>query len=305
MFHGSMVALLTPMKENGDVDHLCLLKQVDWHLEQKTDAIVVMGTTGEAATLTLDEQDRIIEAVVERVNHRIPVIAGTGSNSTRHAIERTKKAMKIGVNACLLVTPYYNCPTQEGLYRHYCSIAEDVAIPQILYNVPKRTGCDILPETVERLAQFANIVGIKEGRVEQAREIIQRCGHRMDVYSGDDSSALEIMRLGGKGVVSVAANLMPKTMHVFCQWVKKAYESRDDASLWAKAEVLDGELQPIYKQLFVETNPIPVKWLASELGLMASPTLRLPLTTLSVAQQEQLKSVLDCLRSTNFTERLL
>lgn len=301
MFHGSMVALLTPMKENGEVDYPCLLKQIDWHIAEKTNAIVVMGTTGEAATLTDEEQDRIIKTVVERVAHAIPVIAGTGSNSTRKAIEKTKKAMKIGVDACLLVTPYYNCPTQEGLYRHYRSVADEVAIPQILYNVPKRTGSDILPETVERLAQLANIIGIKEGRVAQAKEIIQRCGRRMDVYSGDDSSALEIMRAGGKGVVSVAANLIPKMISVFCEWIKKAHDSQNDASLWSKAEVLDGELQPIYKSLFVETNPIPVKWLAAKLGLISSPTLRLPLTVLAGAQQEQLESTLNYLQTKNFT----
>ena len=171
MFHGSIVALLTPMRENGDIDYVCLRKLVDWHIAQRTDAIVVVGTTGEAATLDSEEQSNVIKTVVEQTHRRIPVIASTGTHSTRRTIDKTRAAMEVGVDACLLVTPYYNCPTQEGLYQHYRLIADKVPIPQILYNVPKRTGCDLLPDTVAKLAGIANIVGIKEGQKEKKKKI--------------------------------------------------------------------------------------------------------------------------------------
>lgn len=291
MFHGSMVALLTPMRENGDIDYLCLRNLVDWHVAQGTDAILVMGTTGEPATLSAEEKESVIKTVVEQVHGRIPVIAGTGTNCTQSSIDQTRKAMEIGVQACLLVTPYYNCPTQEGLYQHYRSIAEKVPIPQILYNIPKRTGVDLLPETVSRLAGITNIVGIKEGRSVCAKAIIEYCGTNIDIYSGDDNAALEIMRLGGKGVVSVLANLLPKAVHELCE----AAKNMD----WDKAEALEKQLQPFYKDLFVETNPIPVKWLAAELKLIPTAHLRLPLTTLSSEHQANLKSLLN--RLTTFT----
>ena len=221
MFHGSIVALITPMRENGDIDYVCLRKLVDWHIAQRTDAIVVIGTTGEASTLSMEEQSNVIKTVVEQTHRRIPVIASTGTQSTHKTIEQTRVAMEIGVDACLLVTPYYNLPTQEGLYQHYRLIADKVPIPQILYNVPKRTGCDLLPETVAKLAGIANIVGIKEGRPERAQQILELCGKNIDVYSGDDNTALEIMRIGGKGVVSVAANLVPQYMHNLYELIKK------------------------------------------------------------------------------------
>jgi 4-hydroxy-tetrahydrodipicolinate synthase len=289
MFHGSIVALLTPMRENGDIDYVCLRKLVEWHIVQRTDAILVMGTTGEPATLKIEEHVNIIKLVVEQVNGRVPVIAGTGTNCTQTSIERTRSAMDIGVNACLLVTPYYNCPTQEGLYQHYRLIAEKVPIPQILYNIPKRTGVDLLPETVAKLAGVANIVGIKEGRPERAKAILACCGTNIDIYSGDDSTALEIIRAGGKGVVSVAANLLPKVMH-------DLWEAAN-AGEWNKAEMLDQQLQPIYRGLFMETNPIPLKWLAAECKLIPSAYMRLPLTSLTKKYQADLTAMLGVLEA--------
>ncbi len=301
MYHGSIVALLTPMQENGNIDYFCLRKLVDWHIGQGTDAILVMGTTGEPATLKAEEQANVIKAVVEQVDSRIPVIAGTGKNCTESTIEKTRKAMEIGVNACLLVTPYYNCPTQEGLFQHYRKIANEVPIPQILYNIPKRTAVDLLPETVAKLAGITNIVGIKEGQPERAREIIRLCGTSVDVYSGDDSSALEIIRLGGKGVVSVAANLLPKMVHDLYKAAKTAYEAGKEAD-WSRAEAIDQKLQLLFKDLFVETNPIPVKWLAANFPdkaekLIPTSHLRLPLTTLSAAHQTALEPVLKLLET--------
>jgi 4-hydroxy-tetrahydrodipicolinate synthase len=283
MFHGSIVALLTPMRENGDIDYSCLRGLVEWHIAQRTDAILVMGTTGEPATLTLEEQNNVIKTVVEQVHRRIPVIAGTGTNCTQSSIEKTRMAMEIGVDACLLVTPYYNCPMQEGLYQHYRFIADKVPIPQILYNIPKRTGVDLLPETISRLAGITNIVGVKEGRLDRAKAIMDCCGTNVDVYSGDDNTALEILRCGGRGVVSVVANLLPKAMHKLWEAVQ--------AAEWNKAEEIDKQLQPFYQGLFVETNPIPLKWLAAERGLIPTANLRLPLTTLLSAHQTDLQSM--------------
>jgi 4-hydroxy-tetrahydrodipicolinate synthase len=205
MFHGSMVALVTPMAEDGSVQHDALADLIEWHVESGTDAVVPVGTTGESATLSHAEHCALIRFVVERVAGRVPVIAGTGANATSEAVELTRCAMEAGADAALLVTPYYNKPTQEGLYLHYRAVAEAVPMPQILYNVPGRTACDLLPETVERLSHIANIVGIKEatGSLDRAREILDRCGGRLDVYSGDDALAREIILAGGKGVISV------------------------------------------------------------------------------------------------------
>ncbi len=297
MFHGSIVALLTPMRENGDVDYPCLRELVDWHVAQHTDAILVMGTTGEPATLSVDERNGVIKTVVEQAYGRVSIIAGTGTNCTQSSIKQTETAMEMGVDACLLVTPYYNCPTQEGLYQHYRLIAEKVPIPQILYNVPKRTGVDLLPETVARLAGIANIVGIKEGQPGPARAIIAACGASIDVYSGDDSTALEILGSGGKGLVSVLANLLPKTMHDLYQATQE--------HCWDAAAEINRQLQPLYKDLFIETNPIAVKWLASEFSgtrptaqkLILTPRVRLPLTTLSTVNQTKLRPTLDLLKT--------
>ena len=289
MFHGSIVALLTPMRENGDIDYVCLRKLVDWHIAQRTDAIVVVGTTGEAATLDSEEQSNVIKTVVEQTHRRIPVIASTGTHSTRRTIDKTRAAMEVGVDACLLVTPYYNCPTQEGLYQHYRLIADKVPIPQILYNVPKRTGCDLLPDTVAKLAGIANIVGIKEGQPDRVKKILELCGNNIDVYSGDDNTALEIIRLGGKGVISVAANLLPQSMHNLYEFAKK--ENCETA------EEIDQLLRPLYEGLFIETNPIPVKWLAAERDLILTNNVRLPLTKLSLTHQADLRPILDLLEA--------
>ena len=276
MFRGSMVALVTPMTNTGDIDEQALEALVAFHIENGTDAIVAVGTTGESATLSHKEQSYVVKRVVQLVNKRIPVIAGTGSNSTDEAIELTKAAMHDGADACLLVTPYYNKPPQEGLYQHYKKIAESVAIPQILYNVPGRTGCDLLPDTVERLAVFSNIVGIKEatGNIERAREIMQRCGERMDVYSGDDATAMELILAGGKGNISVTANIAPAAMHAMC---KAALAGDREAAARIDATVAD-----LHRVLFLEANPIPVKWAVHKLGF-GSESLRLPLVPLSEA----------------------
>lgn len=276
MFRGSMVALVTPMTHTGGIDEQALEALVAFHIENGTDAIVAVGTTGESATLSHQEHSYVVKRVVQLVNKRIPVIAGTGSNSTDEAIELTQAAMRDGADACLLVTPYYNKPPQEGLYQHYKKIAEAVAIPQILYNVPGRTGCDLLPETVERLASISNIVGIKEatGNIERARDIIQRCAERMDVYSGDDATAMELILAGGKGNISVTANVAPAAMHAMC-----AAALAGDRETAAR---IDATVADLHRVLFLEPNPIPVKWAVHKLGF-GSESLRLPLVPLSEA----------------------
>lgn len=285
MFHGSMVALVTPMHEDGAVDEDSLRRLVDWHVENHTDAIVVVGTTGESATLDEDEHCHVIRRTVEMAAGRVPVIAGTGANSTREAIDLTRCAMEAGVDACLLVTPYYNKPTQEGLYLHFRAVAEAVPVPQILYNVPGRTACDMLPETVERLAGISNIVGIKEatGDLERARVIVQCCGERMDVYSGDDATAMELILNGGKGNISVTANVAPAGMHAMCA---AAIAGDRDA-----AAAANRPLEELHRVLFVESNPIPVKWALHEMG-MIPPGIRLPMTPLAEQYREPLRAAL-------------
>ncbi len=279
MFRGSMVALITPMTASGDVDEAALEALVAFHLENGTDAIVAVGTTGESATLDYKEHRHVMKRVVELVGGKIPVIAGTGSNSTAEAIEMTEIAMQDGADACLLVTPYYNKPTQEGLYRHYKMIAERVAIPQILYNVPGRTACDLLPETVERLASISNIIGIKEatGNLDRARDIMDRCGDRMDVYSGDDATAMELILIGGKGNISVTANVVPKAMHELCV----AAQAGDRET----AERINAPLEYLHKDLFLEPNPIPVKWALAKMGYGDVNGIRLPLVPCSESVQ--------------------
>ncbi|WP_455203837.1 4-hydroxy-tetrahydrodipicolinate synthase [Kaarinaea lacus] len=285
MFHGSMVALVTPMHEDGSLDFEALDRLVEFHIDNQTDAIVAVGTTGESATLDEHEHCDTIARVVEKAAGRIPVIAGTGSNSTQEAIALTRCAMEVGADACLLVTPYYNKPTQEGLYLHYKTIAEAVAIPQILYNVPGRTVCDLLPETVARLADIPNIVGIKEatGNMQRAQEIMDRCGDKLDVYSGDDATAVDLILLGGKGDISVTANVAPKAMHEMC-----AAALRGDQ---AEAARINQILMPLHNNLFLEANPIPVKWALWEMGLIPSG-IRLPLTLLSDSFQEPVRQAL-------------
>jgi 4-hydroxy-tetrahydrodipicolinate synthase len=274
MFHGSMVALVTPMREDGAVDDISLAGLIEFHIDQGTDAIVAVGTTGESATLDEQEHCDLIRRVVEMTAGRVPVIAGTGANSTTEAITLTRCALKAGADACLLVTPYYNKPTQEGLYLHHKAIAEAVPIPQILYNVPGRTAVDMLPDTVERLSKLSNIVGLKEatGNLERAREILERCGDRLDLYSGDDATACEFLLLGGKGLISVTANVAPAAMHNLCI----AAMAGDRAAALA----IDAPLRALHRDLFVEANPIPVKWALHEMGLIPLG-IRLPLTPLS------------------------
>ena len=276
MFRGSMVAIVTPMRADGALDFEALARLVEFHIDSGTDAIVAVGTTGESATLDYEEHIAVVHKVVGQVKGRIPVIAGTGANSTREALHLTQHAMEAGADGCLLVTPYYNRPTQEGLYQHYKLIADSVAIPQILYNVPGRTACDMKPETVERLADIPNIVGIKEasGSIERIRELVRRLGDRMDVYSGEDGIAAEAILNGAKGTISVTANVAPRAMHEMCAAALAG--DRD------QTEAIDSRLAELHKALFLESNPIPVKWAVGQLDLIP-PGIRLPLTPLSDA----------------------
>lgn len=287
MITGSIVALVTPMHTNGDIDWENLDKLVDLHLDKGTDSIVAVGTTGESATLNCDEHCQVIKRIVDRVAGRIPVIAGTGANSTSEAIELTREAKNVGADACLLVTPYYNKPTQEGLYQHYKAIAEAVDIDQILYNVPGRTACDMLPETVLRLASVKNIVGVKEatGDLDRARLLIEQSPADFAIYSGDDATAVELMIAGGQGNISVTANVAPAEMAELCQL---AMAGKAD-----EARVLQERLMPLHDKLFVEANPIPVKWAMAEMGLMGLG-IRLPLTVLA---DDYHATVRDALRS--------
>ncbi|MGE8393277.1 4-hydroxy-tetrahydrodipicolinate synthase [Pseudomonas sp. BIGb0427] len=274
MIAGSMVALVTPMDAQGRLDWDSLSKLVDFHLENGTHAIVAVGTTGESATLDVNEHIEVIKAVVKQVNGRIPVIAGTGANSTSEAVHLTRNAKEAGADACLLVVPYYNKPTQEGLYQHFKHIAEAVDIPQILYNVPGRTSCDMQAETVIRLSSVPNIIGIKEatGDLKRAKAILDGVSKDFIVLSGDDPTAVELILLGGKGNISVTANVAPREMADLCE---AALEGNAQ-----KARAINEQLMPLHKDLFIEANPIPVKWALVEMGLMHKG-IRLPLTWLS------------------------
>lgn len=285
MFQGSMVALVTPMLENGDVDAASFEKLIDFHIENGTSAIVSMGTTGESATLDTPQHCAVIRQTVEYVNKRIPVIAGTGANSTTEAIELTQCAQEAGADACLLVTPYYNKPTQHGLVLHHQAIAEKVAIPQILYNVPGRTAVDMLPETIAELADVPNIIGVKEatGDLSRLSRILELCGDKMDVYSGDDATGTDFMLQGGKGVISVTTNVAPKAMAEMC----KAALAGDAE----KAHEINKPLQLLHERLFLEANPIPVKWALAEMGMMGLG-IRLPLTVLSEEYHEPVREAL-------------
>ncbi len=285
MFHGSMVALVTPMHEDGSLDFDALKRLVDFHAANGTDAIVSVGTTGESPTLDMEEHCEVIRRTVEYARGRLPVIAGTGANSTSEAIELTECARRHGADACLLVTPYYNKPTQEGLYRHHKAIAEAVAVPQILYNVPGRTAVDMQAETVERLAAIPNIVGIKEatGNLDRARDILKRCGQQIDLYSGDDATALDCILLGAKGDVSVTANVAPRLMHDLCRLAREGKEQ--------EARAIDARLRALHNDLFVEANPIPVKWALTEMGMIEAG-IRLPLTPLSARHHDTVRAAL-------------
>ncbi len=285
MFRGSMVALVTPMHLDGSVDFDSLSKLVEWHIDSGTAAIVSMGTTGESATLDEDEHCEVIRRTVEMADNRIPVIAGTGANSTTEAITLTRCAMQAGADACLLVTPYYNKPTQEGLYLHHKLIAETVPIPQILYNVPGRTACDMLPPTVARLSSISNIIGVKEatGELSRLSEIRQLCGDDFDIYSGDDETGLEFLLQGGNGVISVTNNVVPREMAEMCAAALAG--DRDTA------ERINQPLMGLHSKLFVEANPIPVKWVLAEMGKIPAG-IRLPLTPLSEQYHETLREAM-------------
>lgn len=286
MFQGSFVALVTPMQADGNIDKKSLHDLVEWHINSGTDGLVIGGTTGEGSTLTDEEQYDIVATVVTQVNKRIPVIAGTGSNSTHHTIELTRNAKKAGADAALIVTPYYNKPPQQGLYEHYKMVAEKVALPILLYNVPGRTACDLLPETVERLAKIPNIIGIKEatGKIERATEILKRCGTKFKIYSGDDATAMDLMLKGASGVISVTANVAPAKMHLLC----KATLNGDQTT----AKAVNDELMPLHQNLFLEANPIPTKWVLHQMGLIPSG-IRLPLSPLNPKFHADLKNAME------------
>ncbi len=285
MITGSLVALATPMHSDGSLDWEALDKLVDFHLQNGTDGIVAVGTTGESATLDMEEHCEVIRRVVARVGGRLPVIAGTGANSTTEAIELTRAAKEIGADACLLVTPYYNKPTQEGLYRHYCKIAQTVEIPQILYNVPGRTAVDMSNATVARLVGIPNIIGIKDatGNLERGRELIALAKGQMAVYSGDDATAVELMLMGGQGNISVTANVAPRAMADLCRLAQQG-----DAEA---ARAINAQLMPLHQKLFIESNPIPVKWALCAMGLIKDG-IRLPLTPLGEAAQVELRQAM-------------
>jgi 4-hydroxy-tetrahydrodipicolinate synthase len=273
------------MRADGSVDEQSLRGLVEFHVANGTDVIVAVGTTGEASTLSTEEHTQVIRRVVQFSAGRVPVVAGTGSNSTREAIELTQAAQEAGADACLLVTPYYVKPTQEGLFQHFKAVAEAVAIPQILYNVPGRTAVDMQNATVERLSHVSNIVGIKDatGNLERGKELIQMCGDRIDIYSGDDATAMELILMGAKGDISVTANVAPKAMHEMCA----AARAGDRAT----AAVLNDKLMGLHKNLFVEANPIPVKWAVQQLGLIPEG-IRLPLTPLSAQHHETVRQAM-------------
>ena len=284
MFKGSIVAIVTPFKK-GKVDEKALGNLIEWHISQGTHGIVPCGTTGESATLDYKEHYRVIEFTIKAVNKRVPVIAGTGANATDETVMLTKQAKKYGADAALLVTPYYNKPTQEGLYRHYKKIAESVDIPLVLYNVPGRTAVNLLPSTVARLAEIKNIVAIKEasGDMKQVSEVIRLCGDRITVISGDDFTTLPLLALGGKGVISVSANVAPKDVSTMCSsWLKGQYD---------KARAIHYKLEPLNAVMFIETNPIPVKTALAMMGKIQEE-LRLPLCEMSSANKEKLRKVL-------------
>lgn len=285
MFKGSMVAIVTPMHSDGTIDKQALNDLVEWHIEAKTSAIIAAGTTGESATLDVDEQYEVISLVIKQVAGRIPVIAGTGSNSTRTTLKLSENAKRAGADACLIVTPYYNKPTQQGLYQHYKTIAEQVDLPIILYNVPSRTGCDIQPETVEQLSKIKNIIGIKEatGKLERAQEILKRCGENFMVYSGDDATALDLMQHGAHGVISVTANVAPQKMHAMCEAALNNNHSL--------AETINAELMLLHKNLFLESNPIPTKWALNAMGKIPSG-IRMPLLPLDKQYHQAVKDAM-------------
>ena len=282
---GSLVAIVTPMLEDGGLDLDAFRRLIDWHIKEGTDGIVVAGTTGESPTVDFDEHRLLIKTAVDHAAKRVPIIAGTGANATREAIELAAYAKEAGADVSLSVVPYYNKPTQDGLYRHFKAIAEAVNLPHILYNVPGRTVADLQNETVLKLAQVPNIVGIKDAtaNLERGSDLIRRKPRDFRVYSGDDATGLALMLLGGHGVISVTANVAPRLMHELC-----AAAAAGDA---ARARELNNRLLPLHRNLFVEANPIPVKWAVQQMGLVKSG-IRLPLTPLAAAYHEQVREAM-------------
>ncbi len=286
MFSGSIVAVVTPMETDGSVSFSELGRLIDFHVEEGTDAIVVAGTTGESATLEHDEHIEVIARACELADGRIPIIGGTGSNSTAQTVRLSKAVHKLGVAGLLVVTPYYNKPAQHGMLEHFRRVADSVSVPILLYNVPGRTAVDLLPETVVELARHENICGIKEatGKLDRVAEIRSGAGSDFDLLSGDDETCCEFMLLGGHGVISVTANVAPRAMHALCE---AARAGRAD-----EAREIDGTLQPLHKKLFLESNPIPVKWAVHRMGLMG-PSIRLPLTELSAIHHADVLAAMD------------
>lgn len=285
MLKGSMVAIVTPMRDDLGLDLERFRALIDFHVENQTDAIVVAGTTGESPTVDFEEHQQLIVEAVNHARGRLPIIAGTGANSTREAIELTRYAKQAGADACLLVAPYYNKPTQDGLYAHFRAVAEAVDVAQILYNVPGRTACDLTNATALRLAEISNIVGIKDatGNIERGSELIALAPPNFAIYGGDDASALALMLLGGQGVISVTANVAPRLMHEMC-----------DAALsgdLSRAREINFRLLKLHQRLFIEANPIPVKWALGQMGLIDS-VIRLPLTQLSEVHHQALREAL-------------
>lgn len=285
MFKGNLVALVTPMQPSGEIDYPAFKHLIEWHLEEGTDGLVILGTTGESPTINDQERAELVDFTLKTVQGRTRVVVGTGTNSTASTISYTKAAMQAGADACLLVTPYYNKPTQEGLFRHYEAVAKAVSIPQILYNVPGRTGCDLLPETVVRIAnECQNVVGVKDatgqlGRVSEYKKL----GCKIDLLTGDDATALEFILAGGQGVISVTANVAPRLMTALC---KAALAGKR-----AEAEAINARLVKLHQDLFVESNPIPLKWALTEMKLIQTG-IRLPMTPLSESYHSRLREAL-------------
>lgn len=285
MISGSIVALVTPMRADGAVDYPALARLVEWHIQSGTDSIVAVGTTGESATLDVDEHCEVIRQTVVVAKGRIPIIAGTGANSTTEAIEWTAAAKKAGANACLLVTPYYNKPSQRGLYEHYKKVAESVDIPQIMYNVPSRTACDLLPDTIAKLATLPNIVGVKEatGNLQRGKEVLALSPAGFAVYSGDDATALELILAGARGNISVTANVVPGIMARIC---KLGLEGKAE-----EARALNATIADLHRDLFLESNPVPVKWALHAMGRIDCG-LRLPMVELDPKFHDTLRATM-------------
>ena len=293
MLQGSFVAIVTPMLADGSLDIPALHHLIDFHIDAGTDGIIIVGTTGESPTVDYDEHRELIKTTVDYVAGRIPVVAGTGANSTREAIELTQAAKDLGADACLLVAPYYNKPTQEGLYQHYKAVAEAVDIPQILYNVPGRTGVDLTNDTTLRLAEIKNIVGIKDatGSIERGTDLIIRAPKDFAIYSGDDATGMALMLIGGKGVISVTANVAPQLLHEMCVAAISGQVP--------EACAINAKLFTLHQKLFVEANPIPVKWVLNQMGLI-STGIRLPLVQLSASNHQVL---LNAMKNANISPK--